>query len=122
MTATVSEEMHHVMRTCFAADDLARLMEEFETSVQQELDAVRLAFQDSTDRLVVHSHRLVSVASQFGFPELAAVARDLESRAEKRGLAAVSSDMIETLEAAADRALKASASFRSEAWEARSEA
>jgi len=115
MAATVSEEMHDVMRHCFAADDLARLMEEFETSVCQELDAVRKAFQDSGSQLVIHSHRLVSVASQFGFPDLAAVARDVETRAEKQGLAAISTDMIETLEAAAERALKASASFRSEA-------
>lgn len=77
----VTDPIHQAdMLDAFDPASLAALLSQFLTAIDAESAAI-LACEAAGDGAGVEqaAHRLASAASQFGFPELAAVARALES-------------------------------------------
>jgi len=92
MTAPpVTDPVHQAdMLEAFEPASLAALLDQFLTAIEKESASI-IASEAVADTAGMEeaAHRLASAASQFGFPELAAVARAIElgrSTSEKSGL------------------------------------
>lgn len=107
-----SVEMHTELKEVFEPAALARLMRTFEDAVTTELAGLRAAVDGPLDRMVNHGHRLASAASQYGFPELAALAKRIEAMAISGDRNAFAPNALRDLTAAAERALRASHAIR----------